>query len=219
MRAALLLLLVVVPSAGAVACVESTSSDTATLGEGAEQALTLLEFNCTSGSMTFDISPVFGGLSLEGKLAVSTTESSLFVCRRPTTDATAGESDLVVSCNERPQSFHPGRWKVDVTKTGGAYTATLDKGDAAGAGVAFTCTTPGAGGPPPTYTEVEPIIDQTCGGCHDGAFDSLAKVKSARQSMLGMIVTGVMPRFQPTWKESSNGKLVINFLQNSPELD
>lgn len=221
MRPAPLLLLLVIPAAAVAACADSTN-DNASVEQSTDQNLTFLELKCLSGSTTFDIEPAFGGAALEGKLAISSSENTLFVCRPPASDA--GASDLVVSCDERPQNIHPGQWKVDVTKTGADYKATIKKGDDAGVDVTMSCATPsrpdaGEGGAAvPTYADVKSLIDGKCGGCHNGAFDTLAKVKSSRSLMVEMISSGSMPRFQPNWKDSASGQKVLDFLRNSPEL-
>lgn len=77
----------------------------------------------------------------------------------------------------------------------------------------------GPGDDVPTYTEVAPLINQTCGGCHHGKFDSLDKVKASAPRMLQMISAGRMPKNNPTWKNTAQGQEVLDFLANSPELE
>lgn len=230
MRCAPLFLLLLSAAASAAACADATDDNASPDEQGTEQDLTLLTLKCRSGSTTFDIEPGLGGAALEGKLSVSSSQNTMFACRSPASDA--GASHLVVSCNERPQTVHPGQWNVDVRKTGQTYKATLKKGSDAGADVTMTCTAPsrpdageggtadaGEGGPPLlTWAEVKPILDSKCNGCHHGGFGTLEGVKTYRQSMIEALSNGVMPRFQPTWKDTADGKKVLDFLRHSPEL-
>lgn len=69
-----------------------------------------------------------------------------------------------------------------------------------------------------SYEEVAPIIDTACASCHEGKFDTLEKVKTKRDRIKRLIEDGLMPRRQPGWKDSEDGKLVLKFLAESPEL-
>jgi hypothetical protein len=213
-------------SAALVACVGSTSNpEDGPSVDGTEQQVTsLLELKCKAGNATFDISPAFGGVALEGKLSVGSA-STLFICKTPAAFAGA-PANLVATCTERPQTVHPGQWEVAVTKTSPTATpqATLKRGEA-GPDVAFACEDPSAPPPDggvsivvPTFAEIKPILDAKCSGCHQSTFGTLEKVKARRQAMFGMISSGAMPRFQPTWKDTDDGKKTLSFLKNSPEL-
>src|SRR5688572_9658858 len=66
-----------------------------------------------------------------------------------------------------------------------------------------------------SYAEAAPIIAEACGGCHQGKFDTLDKVKAKKDRMKMLIERGSMPRQQPTWKDSDDGKLILKFLAES----
>ena len=189
-------------AAAAGACVAPDGDDEEQGPEvGADdQDLIALELSCRGGGGTlrFDVSPGFGGTVLEGKFQEGIVKTA-FVCKSVAgTDAGAPDASaskqkdagaasagqLVATCTERPQTAHPGRYTVDVTKTAAGYAATLRRGADAGADAALSCTTParpdagaapadGGAAPAPTYAEVKPIIDRTCGRCHTGVFNSI----------------------------------------------
>jgi hypothetical protein len=68
------------------------------------------------------------------------------------------------------------------------------------------------------YSEIRPIIAHTCGGCHGSAFDGIDAVRQRRDTMLRVITSGRMPRGNPEWRDSADGRKVIDFLEQSPEL-
>lgn len=77
-----------------------------------------------------------------------------------------------------------------------------------------------ASGEIPSFDEVAPIFVETCGGCHrPTAFGTIEKVKAQRDEMLARIGSGGMPQNDPTWFQSADGRKVLAFLRNSPELD
>jgi hypothetical protein len=177
------------------------------------QDLSIVELKCAAGSMHFDVEPTFGGAILGGTLKTDalTTE---FVCKTPGVDA---GPNLVVSCAERPQSVHPGRWTVEVTKDADGEHARI-----AGEGAptdALSCDAPKDDTPVLPYATIAGYVENTCGPCHGDAFDSLAKIKAQREIMLGLVSSGAMPRQNPTWKNTPEGKAVIAFLTKSPELE
>src|SRR5437868_3048674 len=86
----------------------SPSTETASTGD---QDLSLLELKCAAGTTHFDVEPAFGGVMLGGTLKTDALTSE-FVCKTPAADA---GSALVVTCTERPQTVHAGRWTVEVT--------------------------------------------------------------------------------------------------------
>lgn len=242
----------VLVAAAAVACVAPDGSDEE---EGPavgadDQDLIALELACRGGGGTlrFDVSPGFGGTTLEGSFQEGVVKTA-FVCRSAgvpdagagdasssakkdasASDAGAGAGELVATCTERPQSVHPGRYTVDVTKSAAGYTATLRRGTDAGADTTLACTTPprpdagapaadGGAAPAPTYADVKPIIDRVCGRCHTGVFNSIPNIKMRRVQMLGAISSGSMPRGAgSTWRGTPDGQKVLDFLRNSPEI-
>jgi hypothetical protein len=178
-----------------------------------DQDLSVLELECTAGTIHFDVEPAFGGAILGGTLKTDalTTE---FVCKAPGADAGAS---LVVSCTERPQSVHPGRWTVEVTKDADGQHARIT-GDGAPTD-ALSCDGPNDDTPVLPYATIAGYVENTCGPCHADQFGSLEKVKGAREIMLGLISSGAMPRGNPTWKDTPEGKAVIAFLSKSAELE
>lgn len=204
----------------------------------ADQDLTVLELTCKAPGTTFTIAPGFLGAAHEGKLTEGANDT-LFICRLATPDAgapDAGASNAIATCTERPQSVHPGRYTVDVTRVGTTSTATLRRSADGGASAttSLTCTTPprpdagavkpdaaaadAASAPVPTYAEVKPILDRMCNRCHTGVFDSLPEVKQRRVQLLTAISTGKMPRGASTWRTTPDGLKVLDFLRNSPEV-
>jgi hypothetical protein len=235
MRSFSLIFASIIVAAGALAACAGEDPEGAAdePAEGQESDLTVLELSCKSKTTTatFDVSPGFGGAVIEGELKAGAVRS-LFVCNKPAGDAGASDAGAssVVNCTERPQNVHPGKWAVAVTKSGATYEATLDRGADAGAPEKFKCTPPGrpdagageggdgAAPPVPKYTEVGPIINATCGGCHTGVFNSLAKVKQRKVQMISVISAGMMPRGNGGWRNTADGQKVLDFLRNSPEL-
>ncbi len=217
------LLVMGIASVASVACTQNESSEE--LEETNTQHLTALELTCESAdhATKLDISPGLGGSVIEGKLTIAqgsaASETSLFVCREPDAD---GGSSLIVSCNERPTPSHPERWSIEVTKQGSTYTAALRKGTDAGAEQVLSCATPNrpadAGPTAPTYADVKPIIDSTCGGCHRSTFSSVDRIRQKKAAMISLISSGAMPRGNPRWRDTDAGKMVLDFLRTSPEL-
>jgi hypothetical protein len=198
------------------ACAASTADGSA--AEASSELITL-RLTCGSDGATFDLAPVTGGGRLEGKLS-SGSDTSTFTCRAPDNEALA--EGVVTTCTEREPS-HDGRYAVTVRKTADAYEATLSKGGDAGPDVTMTCSIAevpdsGANYAGPDFDVVEPILTNTCSGCHMNNFDTLSKVKRLRTRMLAKITAGEMPRGNPDWKDSPDGQTVLDFLQNSPTL-
>jgi hypothetical protein len=79
----------------------------------------------------------------------------------------------------------------------------------------FTIGTPDA---TPSYATVAPLIQRACARCHGDNFGSLDRLKSERDSMVEVISEGAMPRGNPDWKDSADGRAVLAFLQHSQEL-
>ena len=68
-----------------------------------------------------------------------------------------------------------------------------------------------------TYANVKSIIDSTCGGCH-AQFTSLAGIKADKTAMAARIKAGSMPRGNPTWKSTADGKKVLKWLKSGKDL-
>ena len=66
----------------------------------------------------------------------------------------------------------------------------------------------------PTYEEVAPMIARACSGCHADTFGSLDQVRTWRDAMLDRILSGAMPRNNPNWRDSADGKAVLAFLRD-----
>lgn len=72
-----------------------------------------------------------------------------------------------------------------------------------------------------TFADIAPIVMTACGGCHDGG--RLVKLQTRedfydmKPAPLEEILAGSMPRRNPNWKDSDDGKLVIQWLQGTQE--
>ncbi|HVH47527.1 MAG TPA: hypothetical protein VM925_34565 [Labilithrix sp.] len=215
--------------AALAACSTSSDSDDENV-ETEDAELKALELKCRSGSARFDVRPGAGGAS-EGLLDTGAVRSS-FVCGAPRkadagADAGSVASGVVAVCYERPQQVHAGRWEASITKSGVVYRATIKRGY--GADLSLACTAPagdaggavvegGGGAAVPTYAEIAPILDATCGGCHVGVFNALDKLKKRRRQMIDAVSAGRMPRGRPTWRDSADGQKLLAFLRGSTEL-
>ena len=215
----------------AAACAGAGSDAPAPTATG-DSELNILEIKCRDtsriGGSHFDVTPGADG-TLQGTLLTNEGEAKL-VCHPSHVPNDAGEPTLVVSCIEEPD---PGRkrenWTVDViTKPDGRQTAHIDRHQEIGGpepvGDDFVepdlaCARIMSTIPVLPYSVVGGYINRTCNVCHDGRFDSLEKVRAERDLMLGMISAGIMPKRNPGWREQDEGKLTIQFLAKSPELD
>jgi hypothetical protein len=65
-----------------------------------------------------------------------------------------------------------------------------------------------------TYDEVAPMIARACAGCHADTFGSLDQVRTWRDAMMSRISSGAMPRNNPNWRETADGKAVLAFLRD-----
>jgi hypothetical protein len=70
----------------------------------------------------------------------------------------------------------------------------------------------------PTYADVQPILAQACGSCHNGEFSTLSQVKAQRSALISQISSGRMPQGDSSWSTGADGQSVLDFLQNSPEV-
>lgn len=234
-------------AAGLAACfaepaVDVVEEDPATT----EDALTGLNLTCQGPAMRFNVSPGINGGPDQGSLR-EWMDQSTFDCRPVTSpasdagadtrpsgrDASASPRDagapaaVVVHCLERPTAFRAQRYTIDLTRSpSGVFAGVLRRGEDAGPDVTLTCTggvvdagsRPDGAGPVPTYAEVKPIIDRTCGRCHTGVYDSIPEIKSRRTQILNAITSGRMPRGASSWRTSPDGRKVLDFLQNGEEL-
>lgn len=192
-------------------------------GVTSEDDLTAAVLECTGPALLFKTEKTDAGAGLAGTL-LEWADRTSFDCKDPPAAKDAGA--LAFTCTERPQSVHPGRYVVDVTRTTpGGYAATLRRGTN-GAAVPLACTltqpldtgrSPDAG-PVPTFAQVKPSLTGVCGRCHTGMFDTVAKVKARRALMLAKVSQGIMPRGNPTWRFTPEGRQLLDYLRNSPSL-
>lgn len=258
-RAAALLLGATVTAWCAAACDGGTSDDGAPTTRD-EQDINVLELKCRNGERAsetrFDVAPAFGGTALEGRLKTEEGETS-FICRAPSSSSGAGSNgagsngagsrgatsaasrNVVVTCTERPQSVHSGRWTVEVTADAAGHHARIDRaalvpntpdkvddtdGDGDGTnGIgpdeSLACARTSVAEVIEPYANIADYVHRACGVCHDDRFDSLAKIHAQRDLMLGMISSRAMPRRNPAWLDGAEGKAVLAFLAKSPELE
>ena len=69
----------------------------------------------------------------------------------------------------------------------------------------------------PTFATVGPIVQATCGGCH-AQFQGLAGIKADKAAMIAKISAGSMPKGNPTWKTTADGKKVLKWLKTGADL-
>ena len=96
-----------------------------------------------------------------------------------------------------------------------ADTAAADAGsDAGDAGTPDAATVP-------TYAEVAPIIARSCTRCHEHEddFTTLEDVKASKDFMEAMIEQEAMPFGSTGWENTPDGKKLLDFLENSSELE
>jgi hypothetical protein len=68
-----------------------------------------------------------------------------------------------------------------------------------------------------TFASVGPKIAGTCGGCH-AQFKTLAGIKADKKAMIAKITAGAMPKGNPAWKKSADGKTVLKWLKTGADL-
>ncbi len=68
-----------------------------------------------------------------------------------------------------------------------------------------------------TFASVGPKVAGTCGGCH-AQFKTLAGIKADKKAMIAKITAGAMPKGNPTWKTSADGKTVLKWLKTGADL-
>ena len=69
----------------------------------------------------------------------------------------------------------------------------------------------------PTFATTGPLVAATCGGCHS-QFKSLAGIKAKKTAMIAKITAGAMPKGNPAWKKSADGKKVLKWLKTGADL-
>lgn len=179
--------------------------------------LKALELNCKSGGVKFDVKASKGTLDT-GAFTTS------FTCSVPKADA--GKA-AALSCTEKAQKVHAGKWEATFTKSGATYKATLKRGNAGD--LAMTCTAPSpadagaADAAPPSpavasYAEMAPVLEATCGPCHGATFGTIDQLRKRKTQMLDALLHQRMPRNNPAWSLGDDGKKLIAFLQSSKEL-
>jgi hypothetical protein len=68
-----------------------------------------------------------------------------------------------------------------------------------------------------TFASVGPKVASTCGGCH-AQFKTLAGIKADKKAMIAKITAGAMPKGNPAWKTSADGKTVLKWLKTGADL-
>lgn len=239
-------LLVAVPLVVA-ACAggSSESSSGAVTTSTGDDDLNILELKCRDGrridGSRLDVRPSGNG-TLQATLLTDEGEATL-LCTPTHVKGDDGISHLLVQCVESERSDQqrrdrPGDWTVKITsEADGRQTARIERHellggpgnggpevggegpDVAVVGEDLACSRITSEIPVLPYSVVAGYIHRTCNVCHDGRFDTLEKVRAQRDLMFGLISGGIMPKRNPTWRTTDEGKLTLAFLANSPELD
>jgi uncharacterized membrane protein len=68
-----------------------------------------------------------------------------------------------------------------------------------------------------TFATVGPKVAATCGGCH-AQFKTLPGIKADKKAMIAKITAGAMPKGNPTWKTTADGKMVLKWLKTGADL-
>ena len=68
-----------------------------------------------------------------------------------------------------------------------------------------------------TFATVGPKVAATCGGCH-AQWKTLAGIKAEKAAMIAKITAGAMPKGNPAWKKTADGKLVLKWLKTGADL-
>lgn len=208
------------------ACTSENPTSPTTTSTG-ESELNSMDVKCRAevelGS-SFDLTPVTkGGTTyLEGTLTDEDGVVTVYTCR-PALRTDAGSESIATCAESDPRN--PARWSVELVRDNEKRTvnARIDRtrllpGES-NATTSLSCATHVISAIVPSYTTVEPYIHRACAGCHFDKFDSLAKVKAQQDIMLGLISSGAMPRRDPTWRDTAEGKAVLAFLAKSDELE
>jgi uncharacterized membrane protein len=68
-----------------------------------------------------------------------------------------------------------------------------------------------------TFASVGPTVVATCGGCH-AQFKTLPGIKAEKAAMVAKITAGAMPKGNPTWKATADGKKILKWLKTGADL-
>ena len=68
-----------------------------------------------------------------------------------------------------------------------------------------------------TFASVGPLVATNCGGCHS-QFNALAGIKADKTAMIAKITSGAMPKGNPTWKKTADGKKALKWLKTGADL-
>jgi hypothetical protein len=68
-----------------------------------------------------------------------------------------------------------------------------------------------------TFATVGPKVAATCGGCH-AQFKTLPGIKADKAAMIAKITAGAMPKGNPAWKKTADGKAVLKWLKTGADL-
>lgn len=68
-----------------------------------------------------------------------------------------------------------------------------------------------------TFAVVGPLVAANCGGCH-AQFKTLAGIKADKAAMIAKISAGAMPKGNPGFKSTADGKKVLKWLKTGKDL-
>ncbi len=68
-----------------------------------------------------------------------------------------------------------------------------------------------------TFAVVGPIVATNCGGCH-AQFNALAGIKADKTAMIAKLTAGAMPKGNPGFKSTADGKKVLKWLKTGKDL-
>ena len=68
-----------------------------------------------------------------------------------------------------------------------------------------------------TFAVVGPLVAANCGGCH-AQFNGLAGIKADKTAMIAKISAGAMPKGNPGFKSTADGKKVLKWLRTGNDL-
>lgn len=69
-----------------------------------------------------------------------------------------------------------------------------------------------------TFAVVGPLVATNCGGCH-AQFNGLAGIKADKTSMIAKLSAGAMPKGNPGFKSTPDGKKVLKWLKTGKDLN
>ena len=68
-----------------------------------------------------------------------------------------------------------------------------------------------------TFANVGPIVADNCGGCH-APFKTLDGIKAQKTQMIAELKSGAMPKGNPGFKSTADGKKVLKWLKTGKDL-